>query len=516
VRPTIEGRSSTQERIPPGWATAAISGLVAGDGVFVDGDWVESKDQDPGGEIRLVQLADVGDGEYRDRSERFLTADKAQRLHCTFLVPGDLLIARMPDPLGRACIFPGDSKVCVTVVDVCVIRTGADSVDHRWLMYVVNSPTIRAEVAGRQSGSTRKRISRKNLASIRLPVLPVAEQRRIVAAIEKQFTRLDAGVAALKRAQARLKRYRAAVLNAAVEGGLTAEWRAANPPTEDAAALLKRILVERRARWETEPRAKGTDPAKARYEEPRGPDVAGLPELPKGWAWASVDQLLTEPLCNGISVKGSSEPPGVPALRLSAMTEGGFDYRDRRYIPLSSVAAAPLSIREGDFFVSRGNGSLRLVGRGTLAQTPPDLVVFPDTMIRLRVNDAGSLRRYIAIAWYGPSTRHQVERKARTTAGIYKISQRDIESFAVSVPPSAEQQQIVAEVERRLSVVTELESTVEANLKRAERLRQSILREAFAGRLVAQDPSDEPASVLLERGRTGRETSPSIPPRRGA
>lgn len=90
--------------------------------VFTDGDWVESKDQDPTGDVRLIQLADIGDGEYLGKSARFLTSSKARELRCTFLKPGDVLIARMPDPLGRACIFPGHLKSAVTVVDVCIVR----------------------------------------------------------------------------------------------------------------------------------------------------------------------------------------------------------------------------------------------------------------------------------------------------------------------------------------------------------------------------------------------------------
>src|SRR6266568_6955653 len=100
--------------LPPGWALANLPDMLAQDGVFSDGDWVESKDQDPGGDVRLIQLADVGDGSYRNRSARFLTSSKAHELGCTFLQPGDVLIARMPDPLGRACLFPGDAKASVT------------------------------------------------------------------------------------------------------------------------------------------------------------------------------------------------------------------------------------------------------------------------------------------------------------------------------------------------------------------------------------------------------------------
>lgn len=151
------------EELPPGWIMGGIDDLLGDGGLFCDGDWVESKDQDPAGDVRLIQLADVGDGEYRNRSKRFLTSAKAAQLRCTFLAPGDLLVARMPDPLGRACMFPGDEKTSVTVVDVCIVRL-ASSANARWLMHQLNSPQLRQIIASRQSGSTRLRISRTNLA----------------------------------------------------------------------------------------------------------------------------------------------------------------------------------------------------------------------------------------------------------------------------------------------------------------------------------------------------------------
>ena len=89
-------------KLPSGWEWKTIPDLVSDDGVFIDGDWVESKDQDPNGDVRLIQLADVGDGVYRDKSNRFMTKAKAEELRCTFLKDGDVLIARMPDQIGRA------------------------------------------------------------------------------------------------------------------------------------------------------------------------------------------------------------------------------------------------------------------------------------------------------------------------------------------------------------------------------------------------------------------------------
>lgn len=161
-----------------------LADLLGGNSLFVDGDWVESKDQDPAGDVRLIQLADVGDGYYVNKSARFLTRQKAQELKCTFLHPGDILIARMPDPVGRACIFPGDAQACVTVVDVCIIRTGGD-IDRRWLLQGINSPIVRHQIAPHIKGATRQRVSRTNLGTILLDVPPLPEQRRVADILDK-------------------------------------------------------------------------------------------------------------------------------------------------------------------------------------------------------------------------------------------------------------------------------------------------------------------------------------------
>ncbi|MDC5558417.1 restriction endonuclease subunit S [Acinetobacter baumannii] len=153
--------------------------------IFVDGDWVESKDQDPDGDVRLIQLADIGDGFYIDKSSRFLNSDTAKRLKCTYLKEGDVLVARMPDPLGRACIFPKHDMPCVTVVDVCIIRPNLKKIDNKWLMYSINSPIIRRQINEYITGTTRQRISRGNLSKIKISVPPLAEQRRIASVLDK-------------------------------------------------------------------------------------------------------------------------------------------------------------------------------------------------------------------------------------------------------------------------------------------------------------------------------------------
>jgi len=154
--------------------------IIAENGLFIDGDWVESKDQDKNGDVRLIQLADIGDGYFVDKSNRYLTSQKAKDLKCTYLRKGDVLLARMPDPLGRACIFPGLEMPCVTVVDVCIIRPNPIIVDSAYLKYLINSPDFRKKIQKYITGTTRQRISRGNLSKINFYLPPLEEQHRIV------------------------------------------------------------------------------------------------------------------------------------------------------------------------------------------------------------------------------------------------------------------------------------------------------------------------------------------------
>ena len=486
---------------PGGWGSAVIGELITLDGIFTDGDWVESKDQDPSGEVRLIQLADVGDGVYLNKSSRFLTHQKSRDLRCTLLNPGDVLIARMPEPLGRACVFPGDTKTSVTVVDVCIVRTGANGPDHRWLTWFINSPEFRSSVASRQSGSTRKRISRGNLATIPLPLPPLPEQHRIVAEIEKQFSRLDASVAALKRAQVNLKRYRSSVLKSACEGKLVpTEAQLAREEDRDyepADRLLDRILVERRVRWASQPKRRG------KYKEPVAPDTSALPELPEGWAWANLGSI-TE-IQGGIQKQPKRVPRhhSFPFLRVANVLRGQLDLEEIHKIELFNGELDKLRLIAGDLLLVEGNGSPSQIGRMAIWNGGIDDCVHQNHIIRARAGNRIS-PKYIESYWNSPDGSSKVLNSASSTSGLYTLSVSKVSNIPVPLPPLAEQRRIVDEVERRLSIIEQAEAAVEASLKRAERLRQSILKQAFTGKLVPQDPNDEPASLLLERIRAER------------
>lgn len=203
--------------VPEGWRTLSLNQIAKG-GLFSDGDWIETKDQDPHGSVRLTQLADVGVGEFRNRSARFLREDQAEALRCTFLEEDDILIARMPDPIGRACLSPRGLGRAVTAVDVAILRVSNPNIEPRYVMWAINNPAFQESVVRLQSGTTRKRISRKNLATLAIPTPDISEQRRIVDILEDHLSRLDAAQKSMRRGLRRLDAVRCTSLHSLFYG----------------------------------------------------------------------------------------------------------------------------------------------------------------------------------------------------------------------------------------------------------------------------------------------------------
>jgi type I restriction enzyme, S subunit len=477
--------------LPKGWARARIIDLVGKDGVFIDGDWVETKDQDPNGGVRLIQLADIGDGFYRNRSNRFLTKERAIQLNCTFLQPNDVLIARMPDPLGRACIFPGDPKRCVTAVDVCIVRPSSRIANNWWLMHTINAVQFRSEIESLQSGSTRKRISRSNLAKLLLPLSPLPEQHRIVAKIEELFTRLDAGVEALKKIKAQLKRYRQAVLKYAFEGKLTQVWRETNKgKIEPAPVLLKRIKEERKKE------------GKGKTKEMPPVDTSELPELPEEWVWVRIGEILdtlTDYHANGSykklreHVELLNEQNYAIMIRTTNLENSDFK-TSLKYISESAYNFLQKSkLLGGEIIIGKIGNAGKVYWMPNLNR-PCSLGM---NMFLLRFNE-NILTRYVYSHLLSPFSSRQINSKVKGV-GNPTIDKLSIRSLLIALPSLTEQQKIVEEIESRLSIADNMEKVAEQSLKQSERLRQSILKQAFEGKLVPQDPTDEPAEKLLDR-----------------
>jgi type I restriction enzyme S subunit len=288
--------------------------------------------------------------------------------------------------------------------------------DKRFLRYAINQ-NLNQYIAAAHGGAGLAHITkgRFEASTIICPLLD--DQKRIVAEIEKQFSRLDEAVANFKRVRAHIRRYKAAVI-------------------EEAAS---------------------------------GTTARDLPVI----------ELLSDVFKTGISIK-KSESEGVPSLKLSALRDGRIDFRQSKLLPVRIDEVRHILLRPGDFLVTRGNGSIKLVGAGALVEVVPGPVIYPDLLIRVRVRADTIEPRWLNLVWRTKYVRMQIERKAKTTAGIYKISQRDLGSINLPAPSLEEQKRITAEVERRLSVVEDLETQMSQESMRAARLRESVLAHAFS------------------------------------
>jgi type I restriction enzyme, S subunit len=409
------------------------------------------------------------------------------------LKSGDILFARTGATTGKSYLLQMSPRA---VFASYLIRLQASSrVDPKYIAYFFQSNLYWSQISAVKAGSAQPGVNASKLASLILPIAPPPEQRRIVEAIETHFTRLDAAVAALKRVQANLRRYRASVLKAACEGHLVpteAELaRAEGREYEPASVLLERILAERRAKWERENSGK-------KYKEPAGPDTNELLDLPAGWCWATVEQIAEQRLGKMLD-KAKNKGELRPYLRNINVRWFNFDFSDVQYMRVQDEELENVTIRQGDLVVCEGGEP----GRAAVWNREDANMVIQKALHRVRP-ERGILPWYLAIKLRSDANSGQLE-KFFTGSTIWHFTGESLRSYAVGLPPTSEQHRIVAEVERLLSVIDAQEQAVTASLTRAERLRQSILQRAFAGQLMPQDPSDEPASVLLERIRAAKQ-----------
>ena len=311
-----------------------------------------------------------------------------------------------------------------------------------------------------------------------LPVAPKNQQKLIVDEIEKQFSRLDEAIANLKRVKANLKRYRAAVLKAAVEGKLTEEWRKQHPDVESASKFLKCILSERKRKWEAE------HPGN-KYKEPAPPDTSKLPELPRGWVWTSFEQLIKESQ-NGLSKRSGDQGKPVFVLRLADVIEGEICETDPRSIKLTSEELGKYLLKSGDLVCIRVNGSRNLTGR-LIVFNSNNKWAYCDHFVRFRIFNKYVSERFLDYFFDTEIARDFIEHNMVSSAGQNTVSQTTMFGVPVPLAPLEEQKKIIESIENMLSVTDNVNSYGEINLKRAERLRQSILKKAFLGKLITHD-----------------------------
>ena len=415
---------------------------------------------------------------------------------------GDVLFAKITPCMenGKIAIARGLSNGAGCGSTEFHVLRPWDGLSRDYLMYYLFQDEFRKDAQRNMAGTAGQlRVPAMFMSDSSIPLPPLPEQRRIVAEIEKQFTRLDASGAALKRVQANLKRYRASVLKAACEGKLVpteAELaRAEGRDYEPADRLLERLLSERRARWDAQEKRRG------KYVEPSPPDPSDLPELPEGWVWSNMGQSFDVYI--GSTPRRAKLEYWNGDIAWVSSSEVAFSRIKctREYITEEGLRNSSLYVHpEGTVLLGMiGEGKTR--GQVSILDIP---ACNSQNSAAIRVSEPGFPPEYV---FYYLWSQYEATRQIGSGNNQPALNKSRVQEIAFPLPPLAEQRRIIAEVERRLSVVQQAEGAVEASLKRAERLRQSILKQAFSGKLVPQDPNDEPASALLERIRVEREAS---------
>jgi type I restriction enzyme S subunit len=481
-----------ENELPNGWCLTTLGEICS----KPQYGWT-TKANPKSGHVRLLRTTDISSGLIDWNTVPFCT-EVPENLPAYRLKEDDIVISRAGS-VGVSYLL--SYVPYETVFASYLIRFRPfESIEPRYMAYYLQTPKYWASIYEQSSGIALANVNARKLEAFDIPLTPRSEQLRIVSAIEQQFTRLDAGVAALRRAQAKLKRYRAAVLKAAVEGKLTEVWRAEHPTTEPASILLERILKERRARWEADLKAKGRDPTKVKYVEPAKPDTESLPGSPEGWCWATVEQV-SQCIVDCLHSTPKFKESGFLCIDTNCIKPGRIVFEKVRYVDEDTFIERNrrMKPKENDVMFSREGALL-----GVSVRVPSNLeFCLGQRMMIFRLDqciDASFYEKVLNSSVFRSQYLHEITGSASPHLNI-----QDIRRFMIPLPPFVEQQIVVEEVERRLSIVEKLESVTEANLKRAERLRQSILKEAFLGRLVPQVSNDEPASVLLERIRKERE-----------
>ena len=411
----------------------------------------------------------------------------------TAFASGDVLFAKITPCMenGKMAVAPVlPHGIGFGTTEFHVLRP-TEAVTAAWVYYFVSSAALRHEAQHQMTGAVgQKRVPKRYLETKAFPLPPLNEQRRIVEKIETLFARLDQGEAALRHTQTLLARYRQSVLKAAVTGALTADWRAENAHRlEHGRDLFARILQTRRETWQ----------GRGKYKEPTAPDTTGLPELPEGWVWATVD-MIGEVITGGTPPTSKKEVfygGPIPFLKPTDLDQGDQIIFAREYLTQNGVEKSRTVKRDAVLVTSIG----ATTGKAGISRF--EKAAFNQQINAISPYGQVALGDYLYWAVIEGGFQARIwQNAAATTLPI--INKSKFSRLAIALPSLDEQRIIIDRITRRVSECNALQRWCQTELIRSAALRQSILKDAFAGKLVPQDPSDEPAAELLARIRASR------------
>jgi type I restriction enzyme S subunit len=384
----------------------------------------------------------------------------------------DILYVKDGATTGRVALNTLDEQFSL-LSSVGVLRPGP-AVKPKFLLYALQVPFVLDRMLGDMAGVAITRLTIRKLKDAEIPLAPIELQDEIVAEIEKQFSRLDEAVANLQRVKANLKRYKASVLKDAVEGRLVpteAELARREGRTfETGEQLLQRILATRRDQWSRS----------GAYKAPLNRSNEKPGELSEGWVWSTYEQVGRMQLGRQRSPKYHNGPNMRPYLRVQNVFEDRIDLSDVMEMEFSASDFEKYQLAPGDLLLNEGQ-SPELLGRPAIYRGELPGACFTNTLIRFRAAEGVSVEFALHLSRHYMLAGRFVDEGTITT-NIAHLSLGRLATVEFPLPPFAEQKRIVEEIERRLSLARGVEVGVDANLKRAQALRQSTLAKAFLSR----------------------------------
>ena len=415
------------EIVPEGWTETSIEKILSVDDLFSDGDWVESKDQDPDGNNRLIQLADIGDGRFLNRSRRFMNDEQFKRLKCTELKEGDILIARMPDPIGRATIFPNVNQKAATVVDVAILRL--TSVNNYWLMSIINSSEFRREIEENSMGSTRTRIGRASLSKIKLIAPPLTEQKKIACIL----TSVDEVIENTQKQIDKLQDLKKATMNELLTKGIG--------HTEFKDSELGRI--------------------------------------PKSWKIVTIDSV-TSSIKSGLSRRLSSQDIGIPVINSGNIVSRGLDTKELKYWYLDDPQGANIEnylLQDGDILLNFIN-SVSQIGKSCIYKSIGRDCIYTTNLFCIRVGKKIS-SSFLHSLMRQEKFRKQISLITKPAVNQASFTKEDLSNLIILLPTLEEQNLIM----NSLDAIDENIINHHHKLETFQSLKKSLMQDLLTGKV---------------------------------
>ena len=489
--------------LPPAWMLCEVGDVLEP----VEKTGKDEKDR----EIWYVDISSIDNESNRIAAPKRMRLAEAPSRARQKIRAGDVLFSTVRPYLRNIAHVDQALDGEVASTGFTVLR-GARGIEPRYLFYKSISHDFVSALTGEQYGVSYPAVKDDQVKAQPLELPPTEEQRRIVERIEVLFDEIERGVESLRTARRMIGLYRQSLLKSAFEGRLTADWRAENADKlESPELLLARISQQREAcydaaihdwqralaKWRG---AGGTAKRPTKPKPPRAiPAEQSQHDVPE-WVTVPLGLVVDDPIY-GTPKKCGYGTGATGVLRIPNIGSGFIDPTDLKSADFDEGEVARFSLSEGDVLTVRSNGSLSIVGKPALVRREHADYLFAGYLIRLRPVAQSLLPKYLVYALMEPQVRGQIETKAKSTSGVNNVSAKELQELGMRICSIAEQSEIVRILDGRLEVADTLQTEIDANLARSEALRQSILRTAFAGRLVPQDPADQPASALLARVR---------------